>query len=351
MEKNEISSKIIDIKNDFLGFKDITEKRLEVLEEGLYKKFEDELQTKSIEAYAQVEKSNFGNFLRTGQIKAYEGNLETKTAKESSFNVEGASYGMINVHLERFSAIRRLAGVQFISYDSFDIIVEESGGEATWGAEEEKKKYLKKSIKTHEAVSQPKATLKLIEDVKFDVENYMIEKIAESFWVAEEKAFLFGNGSETPRGILTYDSGKTIDFIERIEGKIDTESILSLIDSLDSFYMHDVAFLMNKETESLIKNLKDNTGRYIWGNRTAEVGYNNILGFPILLSPFMPKPEQGKLAIIFGNFKKGYQIIEKSGYNIIRDPFTEKPFVKFYTTKKIGGDVIDGRALKVLKVK
>ena len=107
---------------------------------------------------------------------------------------------------------------------------------------------------------------------------------------------------------------------------------------------------MNFETENLIKSLKDKSGRHLWANRTAETGQNSILGIPVFISNFMPNPESKKIAILYGNFEKAYKIVEKAGNYMMRDPYTDRPFIKFYTAKKVGGDVVNGNALKALKV-
>jgi HK97 family phage major capsid protein len=351
MEKSEISSKIIKLQDDFSEFSDVALKRMDFLEEKL-SGFKPSLQIKSIDTGSDNEKTVFINFLRTGQYKSETGEREMKSHKEGShgISISNSAYGLINSHLEKFSALRKVCNVQYISSDSFDVITEEQRGEATWGMETYDKKHTKKFIKLHELICQPKATLKLIEDVKVDVETYMAEKIAESFAMAEERAFLYGNGIDMPVGMLTYSAGEAAGFIEKIEGPMETESILNLMESLESFYSSEGVFLMNKSTESLIKPLKDKSGRYIWNSRLCEKEQNTILGVPVYTSQFMPLAEPGNAAIIFGNFRKGYQIIEKTGYNMIRDPYTEKPFVKFYTSKKVGGDVTDGRALKILQM-
>lgn len=351
MEKNEISSKIIKLQEDFTEFSDVTLKRMDFLEEKLAS-IKPSLQVKSIDSGSESDKITFINFLRTGEYKGLTGNIEIKSHKDrhNGVAISNSSYGIINSHLEKFSPLRRICNVQYISSDSLDVITEDNRGEATWGMENYDKSHAKKFIKLHELICQPKATLKLVEDPKIDIETYMAEKIAESFGSAEEKAFLHGNGVDMPVGMLTYENGESAGFIERIEGKIETESILAVMDALDNFYSSETAFLMNKATENLLKPLKDKSGRYIWNSRLSEKDSNTILGVPIYISQFMPLPEKGNLGIIFGNFRKGYQIIEKIGFNMMRDPYTEKPFVKFYTSKKVGGDILDGRALKIIQL-
>lgn len=354
MENNEISSKIVKIENDFLEFRDINDKRINFLEE----KFSNNLRSLDVSEVSSMasldtknENKDFIDFLRTGEIHNSYNFPEFKSSGKNNISIAGCSYQLIDSYLHKFSALRRVCNVQVISYDSFDVIIEEGRYEATWGNESSEKSCTKKYIKVHDIICQPKATMKLIEDVKIDIETYMVERIAESFAITEDKAFLSGTGTDMPKGILTYQDGSSMQSIQRIEGKIDTDSILKLIDSLDIFYNNEVAFLMSKETENLIKSLKDSREQYIWLHRTSEEACNTILGIPVFTSNFMPKPVAGNVAIIYGNFRKGYQIVDKSGYSMMRDPYTAKPFVKFYTAKRTGGDVVDGRSLKFLKIK
>jgi HK97 family phage major capsid protein len=174
----------------------------------------------------------------------------------------------------------------------------------------------------------------------------MAEKIAESFAIAEDDAFLNGTGIEEPKGILALEKGKNVNAIERLDGKLETSAIKDLIDSINPFYGQNLSFLISKDVESKIKSLKEENGRHIWQARLLEAERNTIFGIPVFVSNFMPSNQ-----ILFGNFEKGYTIVEKFGNYMMRDPYTKRPFIKFYTSKKIGGDVIDGNAFKILNIK
>ena len=122
---------------------------------------------------------------------------------------------------------------------------------------------------------------------------------------------------------------------------------MELQSSLDTFYAHGTAYLMNKSTESEIRFLKDTNGNYIWRPADQQNPNATILGVPVYTTNYMPHGS-GEKSVIYGNFKQGYHIVERVGVNLLRDPFTEKPFIKFYTLRRVGGDLTDGRALKVL---
>lgn len=343
-----------EIATNFNEFKEKMELRLNKLEDGVNNFMARNIETKAIKSEIKSEESlNFIDYLRTGNSKNLEALIEIKSKKgytEGGIPASSNASSLIAYNLENLCVMRKLCGVQFISSDSFDVIIEENGGKASWGTPEHKEPYIKKFIRVHELVAEPKATSKLIEDVKIDIEEFMSLRIAESFAIAEDDAFLNGDGVEMPMGILNTPSGKNQNFIEDIKGALTADVILSLIDSLDSFYHSNTAFLMNRETEAEIKKLKDSTGRHLWQNRTGDMSYNTILGIPIFTTNFMPNLTSKERSIIFGNFTKGYKIVEKMGNYIMRDPFTERPFIKFYTSKKIGGDVIDGKALKAFRL-
>ncbi len=122
---------------------------------------------------------------------------------------------------------------------------------------------------------------------------------------------------------------------------------MELTASLDTFYSAETSYLMNKSVESQVRFLKDTNDHYIWRPSQKQGDQNTILGVPVFTTNYMPN-QAGKASILFGNFKQGYQVVERVGVNLLRDPFTEKPFVKFYTLRRVGGDVVDGRALKAL---
>ena len=348
MENNEIATKIKQIYEELVEFKTITDKRLCLNEE----KF-SHLLNGNFEVKARIEEGqDFVRFLRTGEVRG-ESLLETKARKgsfEGGIPVSENSNSLIAYSLEKLCVMRRLCKVQRISSDSFDVIIEENGGKATWGTPTQKEPFVKKFIKVHEIVAEPKATSKLIEDVKVDIEKFMSEKIAESFALAEDEAFLHGTGLEMPKGLLKIENGLTANAIEHVNGDLTCDGLLNLISKLDPFYTNNTAFLMNKETESLIKLLKDASGRHIWQSKLLENEHNTIFGVPVFINNFMPEPKKGNIACFYGNFEKGYKIIEKQGSYMMRDPYTERPFIKFYTAKKVGGDVVNGNAIKALKL-
>ncbi len=265
----------------------------------------------------------------------------------AGFTVAQSMESLICDQVNLLSTIRKIASVTQVSSDSLDLAIEDNGSKASWGEPTSTTTVVKKYIKAYDVVAQPKVTTKLLDDAEIDVEAYIARKIAESFAMAEDESFILGDGNAKPKGMLTLANGTEANSIEQISGAISFEKLMELTSSLGSFYSSGTSYLMNKSIESQIRFLKDTNDHYIWRPATAQGEVNTILGVPVYTTNYMPN-QTGKASIIFGNFKQGYQVVEKVGVNLLRDPFTEKPFVKFYTLRRVGGDVIDGRALKTL---
>jgi HK97 family phage major capsid protein len=269
-------------------------------------------------------------------------------------------YQFISKNLETNSIMRQLSSKQEISTDSFDILSEDGNFDSGWVSEVAQRsstgspKINKKNISLHEIYAQPKVTQKLIDDSKIDISKWLSERLAEKFMSAESSSFINGDGNNKPRGILTYGDGKGNDKIEQLsttskEGGIDADSIIELYYSLDVQYSGKASFLMHRDMLQQIRLLKSNaTGQYLWAPSLEFEAPDTLLGAPVYES--MPIPKKGALSIALADFKSAYMIVDRAGINMMRDPYTEKPFVKFYTTKRVGGDIINTNAIKLLRL-
>ena len=250
--------------------------------------------------------------------------------------------------------MRQLASIETISTDLLDILGDTDTAAAGWVAETEVRKETsaptlqKKFIRVHEIYAQPHATQKLIDDARIDIEKWITEKIADKFASLENQAFISGDGHNKPRGILL---GGSDAIINSNSTSIAVEDIINLYYSLPSKYSANATFLMHRNTLQQLRGLKCPTsGRYLWSPGIALKESSTLLGAPIVecsdISPLTP----GSLPIVFADFKEGYKIVDRAGIRMLRDPFTEKPFVKFYATKRVGGDIINNDAIKILKI-
>jgi HK97 family phage major capsid protein len=127
------------------------------------------------------------------------------------------------------------------------------------------------------------------------------------------------------------------------------EMLLKLINSLEEGYLANASFLMNRGTLSAIQSLQDKTGRFVWQQSLTDPLQQSIFGIPIIISSHMPEIGADNLSIVIGDFKSAYKIVDRSGINLLRDPYTDKPFVRFYAVKRVGGDVVNPDAIKFAK--
>ena len=213
----------------------------------------------------------------------------------------------------------------------------------------------KESIPTFELYAQPKATQRLIDDSAIDIEAWIAEKVADIFSRTENTAFISGNGTSQPKGILSYAAGTSWGQIQQISSgtsaAVTVTGLINLYYSLADEYARNSTFLMNRATVQAVRLLKDATsGQYLWQPSLAAGSPDTLMGLPVVQASDMPVPAASSLSIAVGDFKRAYKIVDRLGIRILRDPFTDKPFVKFYTTKRVGGEVVDTNAIKLLKL-
>jgi HK97 family phage major capsid protein len=309
-------------------------------------------------------KKAFCNYIKRG-IEADIANLEHKglsnpSDKDLGYSVTCKMNESIDILLAQNSPMRQISSVMGISSDSLELIEDREDTVSGWSegslADIEKAKdtvFTKKAILVHELYAQPKVTQRLIDDPRIDVEEWLSTKLANIFTRQENIAFINGDGNGKPRGILSYPSGTKWGEIERIKTaskELKADDIIKLFFSLKEVYASNTKFLVGRDVLQKIRMLKDNNGQYLWQPNLSEKGASSLFGVEIKVSTDMPNCEPGKLPIAFGNFKCAYQIVDRQNIRVLRDPFTHKPYVKFYTTKRVGGDVVNFEAIKLLEI-
>lgn len=310
-------------------------------------------------------KSAFIGYLRTGGDKALQ-TMQKKSLSVSSETDGGylvtptLSKSLIQVLGEK-SPIRQLASSETISTDSLDVIEDYHQAEASWANETspredtETPKLGKKRIVVHELYAQPKATQKLIDDANINIEKWLVDKLIDIFSTKENQSFIYGNGEGKPRGILSYNHGKDWGTIEQINSganaEVTIESLFQLFFALKDQYASKATFLMHRSLLQSIRTLKDPlTKQYLWSPGLVLGTPSTLLGLPVFEANDMPIASKGSLSVVLADFRKAYKIVDRTGIRVLRDPFTEKPFVKFYTTKRVGGDVVNYEAIKILNL-
>lgn len=211
-----------------------------------------------------------------------------------------------------------------------------------------------------EIYGNPQATQTMLDDVFFNVEAWINSELAMEFAEQEEIAFTSGNGTKKPKGFLAYasslDDDKTRAFgtlqhiLSGATAGVTADAIIKLVYTLRKVHRNGAKFMMNNNSLFSVRILKDSEGNYLW-RPGLELGQPSTLaGYGVAENEQMPDIAADAKAIAFGNFKRGYTIVDRIGTRILRDPYTNKPFVGFYTTKRTGGMLADSQAIKLLKI-
>lgn len=260
------------------------------------------------------------------------------------------------------SPMRQLASVQQIGTDELKILVDIDQAAVGWvsetGARTATSTPQLKEIKipVHELYAFPFQTQKLLDDAMFNPEAWLAENVQGVLARAEATAFFSGDGIVKPRGILTYASGTSgfNDIEQVVSGSATTitaDKLVSMNYSLKGGYKGNASWLMQRATEAEVRLLKDTTNQYLW-QPSLQLGQPDLLmGRPIYEAADMQATGTlNNLVIAFGDFRAGYQIADRFGIRVLRDALTNKPYVGFYTTKRVGGGVKNFEAIKLMKI-
>lgn len=259
------------------------------------------------------------------------------------------------------SPMRQLADVITISTDSFEIIQDLGEVGSGWVGETasrpatDSSQFKKVVIPVHELYAKPQASQKILDDAAVNVEAWLAGKVADKFARDEATAFMSGNGVAKPKGILAYASGTSgFNDIEQVNsgtsGVVTADGLLALVYALKAPYAANAVFMMQRATELAVRKLKDSQNRYLWEPGLNGSAQSMLVGKPLYQANDMEAVAANALAIAFGDFKQGYQIVDRIGIRTLRDPFSAKPYVEFYTTKRVGGGVKNFEAIKIQKL-
>lgn len=214
-----------------------------------------------------------------------------------------------------------------------------------------------------ELYANPSATQAMLDDVQFDLESWLADEIAMEFAQAEGAAFVGGSGTGRPKGFLTYPVTNEVDSV-RAFGTLQyvasgaaggfaatspQDRLIDLVQSLRAPYRQGAAFVMNSATLARIRKFKTNDGAFLWQPAMSADRPATLLGYPVIEAEDMPDIAADSFSIAFGNFRLGYVIAERGEVSLLRDPFTNKPFVNFYAVKRLGGAVANSQAIKLMK--
>jgi HK97 family phage major capsid protein len=318
-------------------------------------------------------KKAFAAYLRSGDddglrgLTVEEKALSTAVAADGGYLVDPQTAAAIVGVLRSSASIRTIANVVQVESSAFDVLVDHtdigSGWASETGAASETGTPIvdRISIPLHELAALPKASQRLLDDSAFDVEGWLAQRIADKFSRAEASAFIAGDGVDKPTGFLNYPmvdndvwawgtlgyvpTGTIGDFL----ASDPADAVVDLVYALGARYRANATFVMNSKTAGAVRKMKDADGRFLWSDGLAAGEPARLMGYPVLIAEDMPDIGPDAYAIAFGDFRAGNPVAERPDLRILRDPFSAKPHVLYYATKRVGGDVSDFAAIKLLK--
>lgn len=318
-------------------------------------------------------KKAFSAYLRSGDDDAMraldfeEKALSTAVAADGGYLVDPQTADRIASVLRSASSIRSISNVVTVESSAYDVLVDHTDIGAGWATETASSSETgtpqmeRVSIPLHELSALPKASQRLLDDSAFDVEGWLAGRIADKFTRSEASAFISGDGVDKPTGFLTYSAVDNSAWAWGNLGYVPTgavgdfnasdpaDAIVDLVYSLGARYRANATFVMNSKTAGAVRKMKDADGRFLWSDGLAAGEPARLMGYAVLIAEDMPDIAADATAIAFGDFGSGYTIAERPDLRILRDPFSAKPNVLFYATKRVGGDVSDFAAIKLLK--
>lgn len=326
----------------------------------------------SVEAYTQY-KSAFYSLVRHGDIERLSADerkaLSAGSDPDGGYLLPTPTVGRMVKKVYEQSTMRQLANVLTISTDALEGIVDNDEADAGWVSEmgarndTDTPQVGKYRIEAHEMYAQPKVTQKLIDDAATDVEAWLADKVADKFARVEGNAFWNGNGVGQPRGLAAYTTAATGDgsrawgtfehVLTGANGDFHTTKADPLQDLLGAFkdqYLQNASFAMRREVRTKIRKLKEATSdRYLWEPSLQAGQPDRLLGYPVRIDQYIPAITTGSLSLAFGDFREAYTIVDRIGVRTLRDPYTAKPYIRFYSTKRTGAGAVNTEAVKFLK--
>ena len=293
--------------------------------------------------------------------------LNTQVSADGGYLINPEMAERIQGVLRSTASVRAVANVVNIEASSFDVVIDRTDIGSGWATElsaltETSTPTLERiSIKLFELSAMPKASQRLLDDAAFDVEGWLAERIANRFARAEAGAFVSGDGVDKPKGFLAYNKIANGSWVWGQLGYVPTgnagdfattnasDAIVDLVYALGAESRANGTFLMNSKTAGAVRKMKDADGRFMWSDGLALGEPSRLMVYPVLVAEDMPDIGANAFAIAFGDFHAGYTVVERPDLRILRDPFSAKPNVLFYASKRVGGDVTDFNAIKLLK--
>lgn len=316
-------------------------------------------------------KAAFDLYVRAGEATGLKG-LEAKALSAGSgpdggYLVPPPVETEVLRRLAKLSPIRTISSVQVISSGLYKRAVSISGPAAGWVGETAPRPQTDSPVLSElaypamELYAMPAATQTLLDDAIVNIDDWLAGEVETAFAEQESAAFVTGDGVNKPRGFLTaptvaeaaWSWGKLGTVPTGAAGAFPPESptdvLIDLVYALKTGYRQNASFVMNRRTQSAIRKFKDESGAYLWQPPATVGAAATLMSFPVVESEDMPDIAAGSLSVAFGDFRRGYLVVDRAGIRVLRDPYSAKPYVLFYTTKRVGGGVQDYAAIKLLR--
>jgi HK97 family phage major capsid protein len=316
-------------------------------------------------------KTAFDAYVRKGDergvMRIEEKAYNLTTGADGGFLVPPETADEIGRRLAKLSPIRSVASVRQVSAAVLKKPFSITGPATGWVAEAAVRPTTNSgtlsemNFPTMELYAMPAASASLLDDGAFNVDEWISSEIEMVFAEQESDAFVRGDGVAKPRGFNDYPTVAENAWTWGNLGHVATgvandwpttnpsDVLVELIYALKSGYRQNANFVMNRKVQAAIRKMKDTTGNYLWTPPAIIGGNASLMGFPVLEAEHMPDVAANSRSVAFGDFARGYLIVDRIGVRVLRDPYSAKPYVLFYTTKRVGGGVQDFDAIKILK--
>ncbi len=318
---------------------------------------------------ARERKSAFKSYIRSGEsapLRQFETKALSVTA-DGGYLVPEELETFIGERLATISPIRNISTVREISSSVYKKPFMTTGPATGWVGETDVRPQTASpvldalSFPAMELYAMPAATSTLLDDAAVNLDEWIASEVELTFAVQEGAAFVNGDGVSKPKGFLSSPTVANASWNWGSLGYIasgaagafpasnPSDVLVDLIYALKAGYRQNGSFVMNRKTQAAIRKFKDTTGTYLWQPPMQAGGRASLMTYPLVEAEDMPDIAANSLPVAFGDFKRGYLIVDRIGVRVLRDPYSAKPYVLFYTTKRVGGGVQDFDAIKLLK--
>ncbi|MCX7338258.1 MAG: phage major capsid protein [Alphaproteobacteria bacterium] len=293
--------------------------------------------------------------------------LTAQEGRTGGYFIPAPMVDLVQQRLSTTSYLRSLARVTTVSTDTLELLLDKGNADVGWVGELDDRaetgvpELTKVRISVHQIYAKPRASQKILDDTSIDVEQWLVNKVSEKMSACENAAFIHGDGDGKPKGFLSYpcvplrqvEWGKFEALKTGVNGGLsDSDALINTLYAMKPEYLRGAVWFMSRSAMASIRRLKDeSTGHYLWQPGLLAGAPDTLLGHPVMIADEMPPLVSGvaSSSVVLANFYEAYQIVDRAGIHVLRDPYSAKPYVEFYATKRVGGDVVNFDAIKVIR--